>query len=178
MNPMETLISEHRLIERVVAVLTKRAKRVRIERDSEFLTTIVDFFRAYTDQTHHGKEEGILFRELAKKQLSSEHAALMKSLVAEHEYARQTTRRLDEAESKFNSGENGAIAEISLSVKNLVTLYPFHIEKEEKRFFYPALEYLSQEEQEAILKEFSEFDSNRAHDKYDSIVEALEKASL
>lgn len=177
MNPIETLISEHRLIERVIVVLGERSRRVNIERDSEFLAMIIDFFRTFADHTHHRKEENIFFRELARKDLSPEHAALMKDLVSEHEYARRTTIRLDEAESRFNSGQNGAVADIILSVKNLVALYPFHIEKEEKRFFTPAFGYLSEPEQEAMTLEFAGFDSTPVHEKFRSTVEALEKAN-
>jgi hemerythrin-like domain-containing protein len=35
-----------------------------------FIDTAVDFIRTYADRCHHGKEEDILFRNLAKKKTS------------------------------------------------------------------------------------------------------------
>jgi hemerythrin-like domain-containing protein len=56
-----------------------------------FIDIAVDFIRTYADRTHHSKEEDILFRELAKKQLSPEHKKTMEELVDEHAFARKTT---------------------------------------------------------------------------------------
>ena len=69
MRPIGPLMREHRLIERMVALM--RAETEKISRTGEarpdFITSAVDFFRTYADRTHHGKEEDILFRDLAKK---------------------------------------------------------------------------------------------------------------
>jgi hemerythrin-like domain-containing protein len=57
----------------------------------------------------------------------------------------------------------------------LVTLYPAHIEKEDKRFFYPCLEYFSREEQDKMLAEFWEFDRKMIHEKYQNVIASWEK---
>lgn len=178
MNPVEVLMEEHRLIDRVVALLGKRSKQSTdlSESDTKFLTPIIDFFRMYADHTHHGKEEGILFRALDKKLLSAAHAAVMKSLIIEHAYARKVTQRLSEAQFKYSAGDRDSVAEIRQCINDLVTLYPFHIEKEETRFFHVSFEYLSLQEQQAMVEEFKEFDRSPVHEKYQRIVEALEKA--
>jgi hemerythrin-like domain-containing protein len=49
-----------------------------------------------------------------------------------------------------------------------------HIEKEDNRFFLPAMEYLSLEEQAAILEEFWEFDGNFMHEIYMGRIKVLE----
>lgn len=179
MNPVEVLMEEHRLIERVVALLGRISKQSNDLSESEtgFLTAVIDFFRMYADHTHHGKEEGILFRELDKKQLSAAHAEVMKSLISEHVYAREVTQRLSEAQFKFSGGNSDSVPEIRQCIKDLVTLYPFHIEKEETRFFHVSFEYLSLQEQQAMLEEFKEFDQSLVHEKYQRIVETLEKSS-
>ena len=50
-----------------------------------------------------------------------------------------------------------------------------HIEKEDKHFFIPAMDYFSKEEQSAMLDEFRVFDRNMIHEKYKKIVEEKEK---
>ena len=45
-------------------------------------------------------------------------------------------------------------------METLIKRYPVHIEKEDKHFFIPSMEYLSMQEQTAMLEEFREFDMN------------------
>jgi len=42
----------------------------------------------YSDRTHHGKEEEILFAALSKKRLDVENAHLVEKLVEEHRQSR------------------------------------------------------------------------------------------
>jgi hemerythrin-like domain-containing protein len=79
MMPIGPLMIEHRLIERLVPVLKEELRRINEtnEVNDVLIEVAVDFFRTYADRTHHGKEEDILFRELKKKQLSTEHQKIM-----------------------------------------------------------------------------------------------------
>src|SRR3990172_680177 len=97
------LMIEHRLIERMIKVLKTHLKKIRDGRreDPVFIAMVVDFFRTYADRTHHGKEEGILFRDLAKKHLSSGHKKTLDELIAEHVYARQEVTALLDANKKY-----------------------------------------------------------------------------
>ena len=176
MKPIGPLMREHRLIERMVAALTKELKQMNEKNkvNVELLTVAVDFFRTYADRTHHGKEEDILFRELAKKRLSKEHERIMNELVAEHVLARKTVSALVNAKNNYNEGNPESLKDIVTYVRELVGFYPAHIEKEDKHFFYPVLEYLSKKEQDDMLEEFWEFDRMLIHEKYQNIVEGLE----
>jgi hemerythrin-like domain-containing protein len=40
----------------------------------------VDFFKNYTDKTHHGKEEDIIFREIGQKPISNENKEMLSQL--------------------------------------------------------------------------------------------------
>ena len=62
---------------------------------------MVDFIRTYADQTHHGKEEDILFRELKKREISPEHDKIMKELIDEHILGRKTTGELVDAKKNL-----------------------------------------------------------------------------
>ncbi len=176
MKPIGPLMWEHRLIERIVPVLDKELKRIDTSRkaDVNLLTTAVDFFRTYADRTHHGKEEDILFRDLENKPLSAEHARIMKELIEEHVHARKTVGALVDARDKYKAGDVASIKDIVNYLKELINFYPVHIEKEDKHFFYPILEYFTRQEQDDMLLEFWEFDRKLIHEKYQKIVERLE----
>jgi len=179
MKPIGPLMIEHRLIERMVRLLDNELREMKSTTDvsTELLTAGVDFFRTYADRTHHGKEEGILFRELSDKPLSDEDRQMMESLVEEHVLMREAVGRLSAANERYIHGAD-ARTEIMYEIDRLVTFYPLHIRKEDKLFFLPAMGYLSQAEQEAMLDEFWEFDKTMIHEKYKRLVEENEKATV
>ncbi len=172
MKPIGPLMWEHRLIEKMLEIAGREVEKIR-ERgtvDPVFIDTTVDFVRTYADRTHHGKEEDILFRDLAKKKMSPEHARIVDELIEEHKYGRATVKRLVEAKNRYLQGEE-TLPEIVECLKALVSFYPRHIEKEDKHFFFPILDYFSAEEQERMLEEFREFDREMIHEKYRKVVE-------
>jgi hemerythrin-like domain-containing protein len=178
MKPIGPLMREHRLIEKMLSFFEGETKKITEQNkvDPLFIDTAVDFIRTYADRTHHGKEEGILFRDLIKKQISREHIRIMEDLVEEHKYARKTVGMLVDAKERYLEGENTSQEVISL-LGELTRFYPIHIEKEDKRFFYPCMEYFTKEEQDRMLKEFYEFDRNMIHEKYGNIVDRIEAQS-
>src|SRR3990172_3977597 len=97
--PIDALMQEHRLIERMISQMQKELARMEETNDvnSKFVDVTVDFIKVYADRCHHGKEEGILFREMNSKRMSSEHVAMMRELINEHVYARKTTSTLAKA---------------------------------------------------------------------------------
>jgi hemerythrin-like domain-containing protein len=177
MKPIGPLMREHRLIERMVNLLGRQQTQMSETKkvDVAFLMIAVDFFRTYADRTHHGKEEDILFRELAKKQLSPEYKKTMNELVEEHIWVRNMVTRLVQARESYMRGNLDSLNEIMAVVKELVNVYPVHIMKEDKSFFYPSLEYLDKQEQDKMLQEFWDFDRKLIHEKYQNIVEEIEK---
>jgi hemerythrin-like domain-containing protein len=65
--------------------------------------------------------------------------------------------------------------EIITCLQELVEFYPRHIEKEDKHFFLPCMNYFTREEKDAMLQEFWNFDKNLIHEKYRKIVERYER---
>jgi hemerythrin-like domain-containing protein len=98
-SPIRPLIVEHRLTEPMIAVMQWRVAEM--ERtgaaDIGFILAAVEFPRVYADRCHHGKEEQILFRELASKLLTTDLRRMLDELTAEQVFARTTTTRLVEA---------------------------------------------------------------------------------
>ena len=177
MKPIGPLMWEHRLIEQIIPLMHEQIDAIReSERaDIVFIERAVDFFRTYADRTHHGKEEDILFRDLEKKNLSPEHKKIMNELVEEHIYARKTVGRLLEANQKYLTGDSRSVRDVAACLRELSQLYPKHIEKEDKHFFFPILDYFTKQEQDAMLQEFWEFDKKMIHEKYRNVVAEYSK---
>lgn len=66
------------------------------------------------------------------------------------------------------------MADIAKNLKTLTEFYPKHIEKEDKVFFPASRAYFTDEEDNAMLTKFWEFDRRLIHEKYMSVVEGLE----
>jgi len=177
MLPIGPLMIEHRLIERMIKAMRDALLRGEEQQkiDPRFIETATDFIRAYADRCHHGKEEDILFRELKKKSISSEHQAVMEELIEEHKRGRQVTARLVEANSRYRNGDEGALSEIFECIRTLIGFYPKHIEKEDKNFFLPIMGYFSKEEKETMLSEGYRFDADLLHEEYQEIVKGAER---
>ena len=167
------LMWEHRIIEKMIGVLRNEIKTITEKSDVNvvLIDQAVDFFRTYADRTHHGKEEDILFRDLAKKALSPKHQKIVDELIEEHVTARKMVGDLLEAKERYLGGTKDAAVDVATCLSSLVGFYPGHIEKEDKHFFFPCLGYFSEEEQERMLQEFYEFDRKMIHEKYAGVVE-------
>jgi hemerythrin-like domain-containing protein len=178
MLPIGPLMIEHRLIERMIALAKHEADRVAGggRPDARFVLSMVDFMRSYADRTHHGKEEDILFRDLTEQNLTDEHSALMQELVNEHVRARALVGALEAAGLEAETAPDTRGGEVVRALREIVGLYPQHIEKEDRRFFPAAMEYFTDAEKDAMLDEFYEFDRTMVHEAYGRMVERYEDA--
>lgn len=177
MEPIGPLMREHRLIERAIRQID--AGIARIEKNKRInpvaVDAIIDLMQTYADRTHHGKEEEILFRDLEKKDLSEEHARVTRELIEEHRQARVMIHTIVEAKEKYLNGDKAALSIILTNFQKLSGFYPKHIEKEDRHFFFPIMEYFSAAEKKGMLAEFEEFDRKMIHEKYTKVLDALEQ---
>ncbi|MGD0020662.1 MAG: hemerythrin domain-containing protein [Smithellaceae bacterium] len=180
MKPIGPLMWEHRLIEKMLGAVMRHIDQA--EKSGKInplvIDIAVDFIRTYADRTHHGKEEEILFRDLARKNLTPELKKTMQELLDEHVWARKTTGMLVAAKEKYLQGDKEKLAGIIDLARQLGDFYPKHIKKEDKHFFYPCQEYFDKNEQEKMLAEFWEFDRKMIHEKYNKVVEEYSGLSL
>ena len=170
------MMVEHRLIERMITLVADEARRIRATGRvrADFALSAVDFFRTYADRCHHGKEEGILFRELKLKSLSPEHRDLMAELEAEHVLGRETVRKLLIAQDRFLKGDRSAPSELAALMERLAAFYPRHIDKEDHHFFQPCMDYFTPGESDRMLEECREFDRTLVHRLFEGTVLELE----
>jgi len=176
MQPHGPLMEEHRLIERMIALVKTEIVRIQIadELDPAFIDLVVDFIRVYADHTHHGKEEEILFPGLMAKGMAPAHEAMLHALVAEHRYARQLTASLVTARNDYVGGNREALGRVVSLMMALTDFYPRHIAREDAEFFPAAMDYLDEGEQADMLDLFLEFDRAVIHEKYGSVVDLLD----
>jgi hemerythrin-like domain-containing protein len=99
---------------------------------------------------------------------------MMQRLIQEHIWARQAVDKLSAANDRYAQGDKDAIKVIVYEIEKLVKFYPMHIEKEDKHFFIPIMDYFSKEEHTAMLEEFWIFDRRMIHEKYRKVVEEIE----
>jgi len=165
---------EHRLIEKMLDAMMRHMDRAEADQNVHPLVidVAVDFIRTYADRTHHGKEEEILFRDLARKDLPADLKRIMQELLDEHVWGRNTTAQIVAAKENYLSGKEEVLPEIIRLARELGDFYPRHIEKEDKHFFYPCQEYFSLPEQDKMLAEFWEFDRKMIHEKYNKVFDA------
>lgn len=172
------LMTEHRLIDRVVADVTLELDQIeRGQRaiDADYIDTVVDFIRSYADRCHHGKEEDILFLELVTKPLPEQVEDAMRMLVDDHFWARAKTSALVAATVRYRAGDAGAAEDITDALSKLLHFYPIHIEKEERSFFKMAIEQFTADERETMLVRFHAFERLMpVREKYLGVVQELE----
>lgn len=167
------LMKEHRVIEKMVAILENHLKALEKgdKVDTHLIRDGVHFFRFYADRTHHGKEEDILFARLKDKPLSDVETVTMNKLIDEHVFARTKVKALEEANQKYEKGDDSASNTIINILHELIDLYPQHIDTEDNHFFEPVMRHFNEEEQKSILNQYDEFDRTMIHERYAKMVE-------
>ena len=168
---------EHRLIDRMLALLAHEHRKIKETGniDYEFLDVSINFLKTYVDRFHHGKEEDILFRELAEKRLSPEDLKMLNELIEEHGRTRKAVERLESARRQ-QSDKEISIMEITKLLETLINWYHRHIEKEDKHFFMSSMNYLNEQEQAEMLEKSREFDRNFTQEQFEGIINELEAA--
>jgi len=185
MQPIGPLMIEHRLIERLMPLIAAEAQRLEENMavhpsfafvDAWVIDVVVDFLQTYADHCHHGKEEGILFAALENKELTAELQRIMEELIREHVQGRQMTQALARAKLAYLRGNEAALTDIIHHLKALAAFYPQHIEKEDRHFFLPCMEYCTEAEKAEMLGAMWEFDRRVIHQKYEQLLEQLQNS--
>jgi len=173
-KPIGVLMIEHRLIERALTALEKKAGAPGNPPDVLAFGALVDFFGTYADGTHHGKEEDIMFADADALALAPELAQVLAELRADHVRFRGYRRSMDAANRRLAAGDAAALAELSATAREFVPQLRAHIQTEDKIFFPgfdarqdPAL-------RRAMMDRFLAFDVERIHETYRVVVERNE----
>jgi hemerythrin-like domain-containing protein len=178
MDAIETLMNEHRTIERVLDALEAFADEARRKggTEKEELARFVTFIREFADARHHGKEEDILFRAMTAHGFPANGGPIAVML---HEHARgralvSTLRQKAEAPGAWGPADLQAVAEAAHGFAELLRA---HIHKEDAVLYPMAEQHLAPEVMAGVGSDCARFDAQElasgAHDRLQGLADAL-----
>ncbi len=151
MEAIDTLMTEHRLIERVVTALVSfadEACRGAVDGRAE-LGRFVAFVRELADVRHHGKEEQILFAAMVKAGFPSDGGPIAVMLM-EHDHGRAQAIMLAELASSPAPWTLADRDRLAAASRDYAGLLLSHIQKEDRILYPMARQRLPMEMQERI----------------------------
>ena len=176
----EALKKDHRLIEKMLDILQKTAKKLDQGGDApaEALKNVSVFIKTFADNYHHGKEEELLFKAMEEKGFPREGGPIGVMLI-EHDEGRGYSHALAESIEKYSAGDNSAKKAIAENARNYSDLLSQHIPKEDGILYMMADNILSESFQEELLKKFDVVEKEKLGDggwqKYADLVDQLAK---
>ncbi len=176
-NPTQILSDEHRVIERVLAVLEGLTKRPVAESLDDWKKAL-DFIRHFADQCHHHKEEKVLFPAMEARGIPREGGPIGVMLM-EHEEGRAQVRSMLAAVALVEAGNEAAKETLINSAGAYLRLLREHIQKEDEILFRIADDVIPPDEQKELVRTFEVHEAEEmgigVHEKYLKIVEELER---
>ena len=176
----EALKKDHRLIEKMLYILQKVAKKFGQGGDvpADSLKNASEFIRTFADNYHHGKEEELLFKAMEERGFPREGGPIGVMLI-EHDEGRGYTRALAESIEKYAAGDNTAKKAIAENARNYSNLMSQHIPKEDGILYMMADNILPESFQEELLKKFEIVEKEKLGEggwqKYADLVDQLGK---
>jgi hemerythrin-like domain-containing protein len=173
-------MTEHRAIERMLAVLESAAARLEAgERLRPGLfREAVDFVRNFADRCHHGKEEGNLFPRMEARGVPRNGGPLGMMLM-EHDQGRAFVGAVAGAIDAYEAGDESAARVIAENARGYAGLLRQHIMKEDNVLFPMADGVLSVDDQQELAQTFDRIETEvmgpGVHERYHQLLDDLER---
>lgn len=176
-HPVDVLMAEHRVIERVLSALEQRiADLDQPPFPYEFLTQALDFFRNFADGCHHAKEEELLFPLLEQRGIPREHGPIG-CMLKEHVHGRECLATVRANLDAARDGSPAALAAVRAAALDYIGMLRQHIYKEDNILFQMAIRALSPEDETQLSARFVEPSNPRlspeVRRRYESLADAL-----
>jgi hemerythrin-like domain-containing protein len=172
----ELLSDEHRVIERVLAVVEKLTQTP-VGSAIENWKKALDFFRYFADQCHHFKEEQVLFPAMEARGIPREGGPIGMMLM-EHEEGRGHVRSMLAALTLAEARNEAAKDTLLENARAYLRLLREHIQKEDDILFRIADDVIPADEQKELLSSFEKHEVKEmgtgVHEKYLTITQELE----
>jgi len=172
----EMLSDEHRVIERVLAVLQKLTTRP-VENSLDCWRKVLDFFSRFADQCHHFKEEQVLFPAMEKHGIPRDGGPIG-MMLTEHEEGRAYVRTMMAALTLAEARNEAAKDNLLENAGAYLRLLREHIQKEDEILFRIADDVIPADEQNELLRSFEKHEAQEmgtgVHEKYLKIIRELE----
>ncbi|HUL60202.1 MAG TPA: hemerythrin domain-containing protein [Anaeromyxobacteraceae bacterium] len=178
MDAIETLMTEHRLIEAVLDAMVGFADEIRRRNatDKEELGRFVAFLREFADGCHHGKEEDVLFAAMVANGFPKDGGPIA-VMLHEHTQGRALIRALArkaEQAGDWSGEDRQAIADAAAAYGSLLHA---HIHKEDAILYPMAEQHLPPEAMERVGEDCARFEAERTgsgeHERLHALAEGL-----
>lgn len=167
-NPGEILSSEHREIEKIISALEKAVAKMRKgeNANSKFFSEAIFLIRNFADKCHHAKEEKIFFPALESKGMPKDFGPIG-CMLKEHEEGRFFVKSMEDALEKKDK------LNIIVNAQYYVQLLKDHISKEDNILFPMSKNFLSNEDEKKLLREFEKVEEKDSKGKHEEFVERI-----
>jgi hemerythrin-like domain-containing protein len=176
MDAIETLMGEHRVIERVLDALVGFAEDARRRGASEHeeLGRFVTFVREFADACHHGKEEDILFAAMVSAGFPRDGGPVA-VMLHEHAQGRALVSILEaraRQPAPWSDDDRQAVAD---AARGFAEMLRAHIQKEDRVLYPMAEQHLPPAAMERVAEECERFEAARtgAHERLHALAEEL-----
>jgi hemerythrin-like domain-containing protein len=178
MDAIETLMNEHRVIERVLDGLGAFADEVRRRgtTEKEELSRFVTFVREFADACHHGKEEDILFATMVEHGFPRNGGPIA-VMLHEHDQGRALVtilRQRAEQQGPWSDGDRQEIAEVA---GGFAAMLRAHIHKEDAILYPMAEQHLPPSAMEAVSDACERYEADEAragaHERLHALADEL-----
>jgi len=158
-QPIDILMEEHRVIERVLDALEGYVTRVEHGEtvDRGRVAEFAAFLRDFADTCHHGKEEEILFKRLVELGFPREHGPVGMMLF-EHGLGREHVAAIGAVGQGSGPVTPQERQSLLKHAREYVPLLRQHILKEDRVLYPMAAQRLSAEDRDRMAKAFEAFE--------------------
>jgi len=158
-SAIESLMQEHRLIERVLDALERfAAAEPSGPEDREVLGRFVEFFKTFADRCHHGKEEDLLFVELKRHGLPAGPGPVA-VMLEEHDVGRELVGRMSAVASGSGPWSEEEAVRLRNAAADFTMMLRLHIQKEDQILYPLALNVLPAEALDDLAARFEKFEN-------------------
>ena len=178
MDAIETLMSEHRVIESVLDALVAFADEVRRKgtTEKEELARFVSFARGFADACHHGKEEGVLFEAMVEQGFPRNGGPIA-VMLHEHDEGRSLVgilkARAEQAEP-WTDADRQEVANVAIGFSEMLR---GHIQKEDGILYPMAEQHLPPDVLQRVGEDCERFEAEKTgageHERLHALAEAL-----
>ena len=174
MRSIETLMNEHRVIERALTLLelaiVKMERGVKVS--LEALNMLLKFFQVFADRCHHGKEEDVLFPLLEVRGVPRDGGPI-EVMLYEHQVGRSYVKALRESLEVLDKYVEAKTKFINNAL-NYISLLRNHIYKEDNILFKIALQVLTKDDNEKLMREFENVENRIGPEVHEQLVKSLD----